>query len=203
MPYQNRVKPNGEIFATEARGTLMGNRGILHDSAKQITKQYAHPNWVICVLEYKGRKRPIMSPNKYTELFFLDEATALAAGHRPCATCQRDKYKAFKTLFTQAHGTAVKMDNLLHRERLQWVKGKRTKQKKTFTAALNTLPDYVFITHNDEPYLLLDSTLHHWTPFGYDGLIKLPDDMAVSVLTPAPTVAILRLGYTPSIKLDT
>ncbi|HEY3229252.1 MAG TPA: hypothetical protein VGJ87_08530, partial [Roseiflexaceae bacterium] len=102
MPYQNRVTPEGALIATTARGTLMGNRGCLHDERKRIVRTYQVRRWIICLLEFKGRWRAIMSPGKYTELFFLDEATALAAGHRPCAECQRERFTMFRAHWAAA-----------------------------------------------------------------------------------------------------
>ncbi|MDO3639880.1 hypothetical protein Q2100_29330, partial [Mycolicibacterium sp. KC 300] len=95
MPLQNRVTPDGDIIATEARGTLMGNRGVLHDADRRIVRRSRNRMWLICLLEFRERRRSVMTPGSYTELFFLDEAVALAAGHRPCAECRRDRYRAF------------------------------------------------------------------------------------------------------------
>src|SRR6266568_2878440 len=101
MPLQNRVDPCGTIFATSARGTLMGNRGgVIHSQAREIVRPYASRRWIACLLEFKGRWRRVMSPNRYTELFFLDEAVALAAGHRPCAGCRRERFNAFKAAWS-------------------------------------------------------------------------------------------------------
>jgi hypothetical protein len=97
MPLQNRVSPRGEIIVSPARGTFMGNRGgVLHNERRQIVRPYASRRWITCLLEFKGRRRTVMSPGRYTELFFLDEAVALAAGHRPCAECRRDRFNAFR-----------------------------------------------------------------------------------------------------------
>ena len=104
VPLQNRVDPWGRLIADRARGSLMGNRGVLHDADQQIRKSHALKRWIICQLEFKGRRRQIMQPGQYTELFFLDEATALAAGHRPCAECQRERFNEFRTAWT-AGGT--------------------------------------------------------------------------------------------------
>src|SRR5580658_4307221 len=95
MPKQNRVNPFGEIIATPERGTFMGNRGVLHDDQGRIRRKWQGKRWIVCVLEFRGRKRKMMTPSRYTELFFLDEATALAAGHRPCAECRRDRSTLF------------------------------------------------------------------------------------------------------------
>jgi hypothetical protein len=134
MPLQNRVTPWGEIVATPERGLFMGNRGCLHDGQRRVTKAWARTPWVTCLLEFKDRHREVMSPGQYTELFFLDEATALAAGHRPCATCRRADYDAFKALWLEANpelaarseGKTTEIDKLLHAERVDARRNKRT-----------------------------------------------------------------------------
>src|SRR5512141_2915473 len=103
MPRQNRVTPFSKLIATPARGTLMGNRGALHNDQGQIRRQFQGQRWIICLLEFKGRRRSIMMPGQYTELFFLDEATALAAGHRPCAECQRERFNLFREFWAAAN----------------------------------------------------------------------------------------------------
>src|SRR5688500_8008085 len=106
MPRQNRVTPFGELIAAPARGTLMGNRGCLHDGDQRIRRLFVGKRWIHCVLEFKGRRRQVMAPGRYTELFFLDESTALAAGHRPCAECQRDRYLEFRRCWMAGRGEA-------------------------------------------------------------------------------------------------
>lgn len=183
MPLQNRVTPFGEIIATPHQGTVFGNRGCLHDRGQQISRQYAVKRWLICQLEFKGRHRPIMVPNQYTELFFLDEATALAAGHRPCAECNRPKYNQFLTLWAQANPalagsrrpSADRLDQILHQERLT-----PTRRKATFPDQLSTLPVGSFITFpaDRQPYLVLQNALLAWTPAGYqEGLICIPPEL--------------------------
>ena len=103
MPLQNRVDPWGNILAVSARGAWLGNRGIIHNVQKQIVRPYQHQSWVTCRLRFKNRKRKIMSPSTYTELFFLDESTAFAAGHRPCGECRRERYRQFKELWVRAN----------------------------------------------------------------------------------------------------
>lgn len=203
MRYQNRVTPFGQLIATSARGTLMGNRGILHDAQQQVIKRWAHQQWIHCVLDFKGRRRQIMSPGKYTELFFLDEPTALAAGHRPCGECQRPKYKQFKALMEAIHGRSLKsaeIDKILHKERLMWQTGKRTKQKRTFSAELQTLPDFTFVAIDESTYLWRNGEIQRWTPFGYDSAEKIEKGREVEVLTPFSIVEVLRRGYQPSTR---
>ena len=144
MPLQNRVTPWGEIVSRPERGLFMGNRGCLHDGGRRVVKTWARLPWVTCLLQFKGRHRTLMAPNRYTELFFLDEATALAAGHRPCATCRRDDYNAFKTLWLSANadvasntnGTIEEIDRRLHAERVD-----ASGRKCTWSARLDELPD--------------------------------------------------------------
>src|SRR5580698_10228865 len=141
MPKQNRVTPFGEIIATPERGLFMGNRGVLHDDEGRIKRQWLLKRWIVCVLEFRGRKREVMSPGRYTELFFLDEATAFAAGHRPCAECRRAKYNEYCICFDTTKGSkgqpiAELMDDKLHAERLTC-----DRRKCTFPATLDELPD--------------------------------------------------------------
>lgn len=206
MPLQNRVNPFGEIIATPHRGTVMGNRGCLHDGGKKILRQYAVKRWIICQLKFKGRHRQVMAPNRYTELFFLDEATALAAGHRPCAECNRPKYNEFRELWAKANPNLAKssrpsadeMDLILHKERLT-----ANRQKVTFPAQLSTLPPGTFITFQDtrQTYLVLENKLLAWTSAGYADQIARPTEARVEVLTPASVVKTLAAGYQPEIHL--
>lgn len=140
---RNRVDPLGAFHATASRGSIMGNRGILHDENKQIRRLHAHKNWVACSLNFKSREREIMTPGRYTELFFLDEATAFSAGHRPCAECRRERYNAFTDAWRQVYGQPAPgrslpqtIDSALHSSRID-----RRRNKITFTAAAETLPD--------------------------------------------------------------
>src|SRR5262249_40455059 len=144
MPRQNRVTPFGELIAVPERGTFMGNRGILHDDQGRIKRPWLVKRWLVCVLLFRGRKRTVMTPNRYTELFFLDEATALAAGHRPCAECRHARYIAFRDAWTKGRGdgeqaprpTALDMDRVLHAERIG-----PGRSKGFFPGALDQLPD--------------------------------------------------------------
>ena len=203
MPRQNRVTPFGEIIATPARGTLMGNRGRLHDAAGQIKRPYNGKRWIICRLRFKNRRRIIMAPHSYTELFFLDEATALAAGHRPCAECFRPRYNEFVASWSQANSdlmgqtplTADRVDAILHQERLN-----ATRQKMTYSASIVDLPDGSFITFDgQQAYLVLGDALLVWQPEGYgQRLARLLTGM-VTVLTPHSVVKTLAAGYQPEI----
>jgi len=207
MPYTNRVDPFGTIFATPARGALMGNRGCLHDAHKNIIRPWARKAWISCLLDFKGRHRNIMSPGQYTELFFLDEATALSAGHRPCATCQRQKYQCFKTLWFKANpgsksSQAIsKIDETLHNERYASRGASGLPE-----AQLGTLPDGTFVIRKDKPmtaFLYFMEHLFEWHPEAYGQPLKTPASLMVRVLTPASIVRTLAAGYSPDIHGDT
>lgn len=198
MPRQNRVDPFGNLQATPDRGMLMGNRGCLHDDAGQIRKAFARKAWVTCRLEWKGIQRKVLTPGRYTELFFLDEATALAAGHRPCNDCRSEAYSAFKEAWqaTQAGGAFVKaeaMDVQIHAERITASKGKRT-----FAAQLGNLPDGVMVTLSlspEEPRLLWRGKIWKWSFQGYSAPREANPGLNVDVLTPASICAVLSKGY--------
>ena len=164
MPLQNRVNPFGELFATPARGTLFGNRGgRFHTDAKTLTaRRWASRQWICCVLDFKGRQRDVWG-RFYTELFFLDEPTALAAGHRPCFECRRKDAEAFAESWRKAQRLATRpyapeMDEVLHRERLQG-RGKRTHRR-----AIDTLPDGAFVVLDDAAFAVKGDALLRWTP---------------------------------------
>jgi hypothetical protein len=203
MPKQNRVTPFGEIIATPARGTLMGNRGILHNEEQEVIRPFQHKAWIICQLSYKNRLRNVMTPNRYTELFFLDEATALAAGHRPCFECQRPFALAFCTawraLADDSQTKAGHIDAVLHTERLTKERLIKNRRKQTYTANINDLPDGTFISLDGHAFLLWNGRLWQWTPFGYQTPRSKPQDKPVTVLTPYSTVCALNDGYTPTI----
>ncbi|MFL5386060.1 MAG: hypothetical protein ACJ8GN_26395 [Longimicrobiaceae bacterium] len=192
MPRQNRVTPRGELVAVDARGTFMGNRGCLHDAAGRIRRAWQLKRWIVCELEFKGRHRPVMQPGCYTELFFLDEATALAAGHRPCAECRRPAFRAFLAAWAAGGPgglpSAPALDEVLHRERTS----------PPWRAPLGTLPDGAFVAlpGDPRPFLVLGDALLAWTPGGYTDRRARPS-ATVEVLTPRSTVEALRAGYRP------
>ena len=199
MPLQNRVTPFGEIVFDPGRGSLMGNRGILHDSNQHLGKaRWKHKNWVTCTLSFKGRRRPLMAPGSYTELFFLDEATALAAGHRPCAECRPQDFQRFKTAWTAGNQltdrpTAPAVDAALHSNRVT-----RSGQRVTFTARSDSLPDGSMIVVGGEAWLVWRGQRHRWSFAGYGDRQPL-DGAEVVVLTPLPAVGALRGGYLPAV----
>lgn len=209
MPRQNRVTPMGEIIATAERGTFMGNRGVLHDADGRIRRTWQVKRWLVCVLEFRGRKRTVMTPNSYTELFFLDEATALAAGHRPCAECRHERFIAFchawKLAYPKENGsqrpTADEIDNRLHIERVS-----ADRSKRSYPAQLEELPDGVFVTlpaSEKQAYLVWDDSLFAWSPGGYRERRPRPRQAMVNLLTPPSTVAAIRAGYAPAIHPST
>lgn len=188
MPLQNRVDPFGTIFRTPARGTMMGNRGgVLHNDRREIVRNYKNTRWITCLLEFKGRWRPVMTPRRYTELFFLDEAVSFAAGHRPCCECRRERYLAFKQAWSKDL-PATDIDAELHRAR-----------QRTYKAALDSLPNGAFVAIDQAPYLVWNDALFLWTPERYARKDHRPERMQVTVLTPRPIVECFRRGYTPQV----
>ncbi len=193
MPLQNRVDPFGDLVATASRGLFMGNRGgrIHTDERTLTTRRWASRQWICCVLDFNGRQRDVWG-RYYTELFFLDEPTAFAAGHRPCFECRRKDADNFAALFAGkgARATAPAMDKRLHAERLDG-KAKRI-HRMPFTA----LPDGTFVTLGGKAYAVRDKTLLPWTPRGYGRSIARPRGIA-HVLTPPSILKVLKAGYVP------
>lgn len=199
MPLQNRVLPTGEIVAHPARGTLTGNRGILHAADRTLGRaRWRHPHWIVCVLEHpRGRIRVPMTPGTWTELFFLDEAVALAAGHRPCAYCRRAAWQAFREAWEAAGlppGGAVAVDRMLHAARLFAGGGQRT-----HAAPWAGLPDGTFVSLGGLSCLVQGDSLRPFAPEGYGRPKERPRRGRATVLTPAPTVAALAAGYRPAL----
>ena len=194
MPRQNRVLPTGQIVADPAQGLFMGNRGCLHRHDGTLGKaRWRGVAWITCLTKFKGRKRDLMAPGRYTELFFLDEAVALAAGHRPCAECRHAAWKAYGTAWAQAGlpGRGAKeIDLTLHAARV----GPDGTQI-THVAEAADLPDGTFIAL-PAPHLVMSGRALPFAPEGYGPPIALPHG-PVTVLTPAPTVATLRAGFHP------
>jgi hypothetical protein len=204
VPLQNRVTPTGDIVADPARGTLMGNRGILHDAGRRLgAARWRHHSWICCQLSFKRRRREVMARGRYTELFFLDEATALAAGHRPCYECRRAAFRAYQAAWRQAFGaaadvSAAAMDRALHLARID----PRTRRQMRIEYALDHLPDGVFVLLDDAlltPFLILGDRLLPWRAAGYASSRPRPAAIHCRVLTPAPTLAVLRAGYMPAL----
>jgi hypothetical protein len=203
MPLQNRVTPFSQIVAFSDRGLFMGNRGCLHDDRKNLVRQTcSERRWIICLTSFKSRKRELMTPGNYTELFFLDEATALAAGHRPCSECRRQDYDRFKAAWITGNPDLgfdsktkiAELDRQLHADRLNL-----DKTQRTFTADPASLPDGVFLAFPDgeNAYLWWKGKLLRWTPAGYLAWLTTSAPAEAVVLTPRSTVAAIRAGYSP------
>lgn len=211
MPRQNRVNPFGELITTSARGEFMGNRGVLHDDQGRLTsKRWAHNHWIICLTEFKDSNenpRPLMTPGCYTELFFLDEATALAAGHRPCAECRRDDFNQYKRAWIDGNliegldgfvGVGT-IDQVLHRERVG-----TNREKVLFPAVLGAIPDGVFVAFPESPdmaCLIWEGKLWQWSPEGYFEKRSYEPGSSVNVITPASTVKAIAAGYKPQVAI--
>jgi hypothetical protein len=201
---QNRVDPFGNLIKTKARGAWMGNRGVIHNENQEILRPFKLKAWIICKLQFKGRHREIMSPNRWTELFFLDEATAFAAGHRPCFECRREDASKFKTLWLKGNPeygfdqkTSIqKIDEIIHSERID-----RKGSKVVFEEDIHSLPNGCFVLHNDGPFLVLNKMLLPWSPSGYLQEIPFPEVGKVSVLTPKSVVNAFRAGYLPEMAV--
>jgi hypothetical protein len=198
MPLQNRVTPTGELIADPARGLVYGNRGCLHDANGTIRRRYAVKRWISCRLEFKGwHRHPLMQPGRFTELFFLDEATAFAAGHRPCALCRRGDYVRFGTIWQELHPGqrgADAIDAQLDEERLD------AGARRHHAARFDQLPDGAFVLLDREPHLVLGDELLRWTAGGYASPVPRPQGDAV-VLTPPSLVHVLRTGWEGAVPL--
>ena len=191
-PLQNRVDPFGELHAVAERGGMMGNRGgRLHRDDQTLSgSRWKTKHWLICVCEFKGRRRDVWG-RYYTELFFLDEPTALAAGHRPCFECRRQAAKAFIAAFPGAPSHVEAMDEALHSERVE------NRRKRLWRARLGDLPDGAMIARDWRTYALRSGALLAWSFAGYGAPAPLDSDAVVDVLTPPSTVAALKGGYKP------
>jgi len=196
MPLQNRVTPSGDIVATPHRGLFTGNRGIIHDPAtKTLTRRWAGKAWLTCVCEFRGRRREVMGGRSWTELFFLDEATALSAGHRPCFFCRRDDALKFRAAWEQGNGVADilvrDLDAVLHRERLS----EGRKRLHALTMPLQKLPDGAMVQQDGESFLIAQGQTWLWSPAGYRETQHALQD--ARLLTPPSTLRALAAGYRP------
>jgi len=198
MPRQNRVTPYGELIAVPDRGLFWGNRGPLLDREGRLARYARGRGWVICVLSFKGRRRQQWRPGHLTELYFLDEATGLAAGHRPCGECRYREYQAFKQAWARAVSPggevpgAPEIDARLHASRLV-----RPGVRRTYQAPLAGLPSGTMVDIGGDPCLVQDGRLLAWAPGGYaERPGEVPRD-PVAVITPQVTVAVLAAGYRP------
>jgi hypothetical protein len=177
---------------------MMGNRGgALHNEQREVVRRYKTRRWITCLLQFRGRRRVVMTPGRYTELFFLDEAVAFAAGHRPCAECRHDRFLAFQNAWKRAGllqpARADNIDLVLHRHRID-PRG----SKVTYETTLQSLPNGSFIAIDGAAWLVWDDALLLWTPEGYAEKVPRPDGVIVTVLTPRPIVECFRHGYQPA-----
>jgi hypothetical protein len=199
-PLQNRGTPLGEIVADPGRGLVYGNRGCLHDADGLIRRRYNGRRWIACRLEFRGRRRSaLLQPGRYTELFFLDEATAFAAGHRPCAECRREDYDRFTEIWRGLHPDQVGADAVdaqLHSERVD----PQTRGQLRCEAQLEDLPDGAFVLEGGAPWLVLGRDLLGWTPAGYTARRPRVPQRTL-LLTPPSLVAVLRTGWTGAVPL--
>ena len=196
MPLQNRVTPRGEIIATPHRGLFTGNRGIIHDPATKtlLKKRWSCPSWLICVTEFRGRRRTVMGGRSWTELFFLDEATAFAAGHRPCFYCRRDDANRFRAAWEAGNRgrdmLAPEIDAVLHRERFS-----SGKKLHPLPMRIEKLPDGTMAQDGDDSFLIVQGRALKWSPAGYTRAEPTPDE--AMLLTPPSTVRAFAAGYRP------
>ena len=196
MPLQNRVTPFGEIIAVSDRGLFTGNRGILHDPAtRTLRRRWASKSWLTCLCAFKGRRRTVMAPGRWTELFSLDEATALAAGHRPCFHCRRKDAEAFRAAWATGNGglapKAAEMDAMLHGERLSG----REKRVHPLDRPIPGLPDGAMIGVGETSFVVVAEGVRRWTPSGYIATTVAPG--GAMLLTPPSILRVLAAGYRP------
>lgn len=202
MPLQNRVTPFGEIVAIAQRGLFTGNRGIIHDPATKtlLARRWVTRAWLVCDCAYRGRRRAVMARRSWTELFFLDEAVALAAGHRPCFLCRREAARRFQACWTSARGemppSAAQMDRVLHAERLDPERPDHARKRlHPPMRPPADLPDGAVVAVGDEAWVLRGGLGHRWTAEGYGRpeILRTADWQ----LTPPSTVLTLMAGYQP------
>jgi hypothetical protein len=197
---QNRVNPFGALIKTSERGTWLGNRGVIHNDAQEIVRPFKVKAWIICMLAFRGRHREVMQPGRWTELFFFDEATAYAAGHRPCFQCRYHEHHQFKEYWLKGNPQygfnmqtpIVRIDDMLHGERIA-----PDGSKVVYTDDIKTLPEGTFISYDGHARLVANGMMHVWSPGGYTDALPLPDAEAVTVLTPRSIVQAFRAGYMP------
>lgn len=199
MPLQNRVTPTGETVAAPQRGMFTGNRGIIHDPATKtlLRKRWSSKAWIICVCEFRGRRRDVMAARSWTELFFLDEATALAAGHRPCFYCRRADAERFRAAWQAGNCVtrvrATEIDAVLHRERLNG----RRKRLHALELSIATLPNGAMVAANGESFVVVQGRALHWSFAGYRAADA--EITNAQLLTPPSTVNALSAGYRPGL----
>jgi hypothetical protein len=201
VPERNRVTPAGEIVATPLRGAWTGNRGVLHEG-REIDRFHGGNLWITCALEFRGRHRELWIPNRWTPLFFHDEAVAFAAGHRPCGECRHAEYQAYKAAWADGLGgappAAGEMNRRLHEERIF----RGTHERRLHEVFWPDLPDGAFVAGEDAPELVLGDELVAWGPAGYGERRRRPRRGTATAITPPATLAVLRSGYSAQIDDD-
>jgi hypothetical protein len=201
MPLRNRVTPLGELVAEPGRGLVYGNRGCLHDDRGRIRRRYAGRRWIACRLRFRDwHREPLLQPGRFTELFFLDEATAFAAGHRPCALCRREDYVRFGEIWRSLHPGetgADATDARLHAERVD----PRTRGHLLHDAPIDELPDGAYVLRDGRPFLVIGGELLRWTSEGYDVRVPRPARARTTLITPPSLVEVLRAGWRPLVPL--
>jgi hypothetical protein len=197
MALRNRATPLGDVITDPARGLVYANRGCLHDGQQRLLRRFNGRRWIACRLQFKGRRRsPLMAPGRYTELFFLDEATTMAAGHRPCAECRRADYRRFSEIWQELHSGPIGADPIdaqLHAERVD----PDTRGQRVHQLALDNLPDGAFVLRDGTPWVVLGDELLAWTPAGYTDRLARPTGHDARVLTPPSLLDVLRAGWAP------
>jgi len=194
MPLQNRVLPTGEIAAIPDRGMFVGNRGIIHNPATRtlLRKRWSTDAWLTCVLEFRGRRRKVMQRQSWTELFFLDEATAFAAGHRPCFYCRREDANRFRASWEKGNRMsellAPEIDAVLHRERFA-----STKKLHPLPKSIEKLPDGAMVQADEESFLIAQGRVLRWSPSGYRRVKGTIEN--AKLLTPPSTLRAFLAGY--------
>lgn len=199
MPRRNRATPLGEVIGHPARGLVYANRGCLHDEHGGIRRRYNGRRWIACRLEFRAWKRGrLLAPGRYTELFFLDEATAMAAGHRPCALCRHEDYQRFTARWGELHpgeAGADSIDRWLHRERVD----PATRGQLRHRLPIDDLPDGAFVLDHGGPWLVLGADMLAWTPAGYTECRSRPGGGTVTVITPPSLLGVLGGGWEPAV----
>jgi hypothetical protein len=197
MPLQNRVTPTGDIIATAHRGMFTGNRGIIHDPATKtlLKKRWSSPAWITCVCEFRGWRRKVMGGRSWTELFFLDEATAFAAGHRPCFFCRRDDANRFRAAWEAGNGVksilAREIDAVLHGERLE----RGRKRLHPLPVPVERLPDGAMVQRGEESFLIVQGRALQWSMAGYSETETAIEN--AMLLTPPSMLRAMDAGYQP------
>jgi hypothetical protein len=198
---RNRVTPLGDIVSSPLRGAWTGNRGCLHQGA-EIVRFHAGDLWIVCALEFRGRRSELWRPGRFTWLFFHDEAVAFAAGHRPCGECRRAAYVAYRDAWAAGLGveapSAGELNRQLHGERI--VRG--THRRRVHRQAWRDLPDGTFVVLDDAPRLVVGDTVVEWTTAGYGRPSARPERGKAEVITPPSTLAVLRAGYRVQIAIE-